>query len=220
MNIIFTEELIKIIDINEIKSQENFEKELIDYYDKDNNQKILLIKFNEEESYHLNFIIRFIKNFETNELPENSEKKIIISTIHLKRKFINDEEEIEPISKRFISHMSDYNQFFIDNLNTKLPKFDINKYLKENENEQIIKLLNIENNLEEILTETYLTFNFEKSDDNSDDNYVGLVVKKIVSNENAKNFIVEKIKKFVSERKNILHNYLKTNKVKKMILIF
>ena len=203
-----------------LKVKKISKKRLIDYYDKDNNQKILLIKFNEEESYHLNFIIRFIKNFETNELPENSEKKIIILTIHLKRKFINDEEEIEPISRRFISHLSDYNQFFIDNLNSKLPKFDINKYLKENENEQIIKLLNIENNLEEILTETYLTFNFEKSDDNSDDNYVGLVVKKIVSNENAKNFIVEKIKKFVSERKNILHNYLKTNKVKKMILIF
>lgn len=28
MNIIFTEELIKIIDINEIKSQENFEKKI------------------------------------------------------------------------------------------------------------------------------------------------------------------------------------------------
>ena len=123
-----------------LKVKKISKKRLIDYYDKDNNQKILLIKFNEEESYHLNFIIRFIKNFETNELPENSEKKIIILTIHLKRKFINDEEEIEPISKRFISHMSDYNQFFIDNLNSKLPNFDINKYLKENENEQIIKL--------------------------------------------------------------------------------
>lgn len=28
MNIIFTEKLIKIIDINEIKSQENFEKKI------------------------------------------------------------------------------------------------------------------------------------------------------------------------------------------------
>ena len=102
MNFLFFEELIKIIDINEIKSQENFEKELIDYYDKDNNQKILLIKFNEEESYHLNFIIRFIKNFEANELPENSEKKIIILTIHLKRKFIINEEEIELNSRKFI----------------------------------------------------------------------------------------------------------------------
>ena len=129
MNIIFTEELIKIIDINEIKSQENFKKELINYYNKDNNQKILLIKFNEEESYHLNFIIRFIKNFETNELPENSEKKIIILTIHLKRKFINNEEEIKTNSRRFISHLSDYEQFFIDNLNSNLLKLDINELL-------------------------------------------------------------------------------------------
>ena len=36
-----------------------------------------------------------------------------------------------------------------------------------------------------------------------------------MSNENAKNFIVEKIKNYEFERKNILNNYLKQNKVKK-----
>ena len=79
-------------------------------------------------------------------------------------------------------------------------EFDINKFLEENENKQIIILLDIENNLEEILNETYLTFNFEKSDDNLDDNYVEIVIKKIVSN--AKNFIIFFLWKLLIRLKN------------------
>ncbi len=69
--------------------------------------------------------------------------------------------------------------------------------------------------IQENLTEKYFNFNFEKLVDNSDDNYIELVIKQILSNINSKNFIIEKIKNFVFEKKNILYNYLKANEVNK-----
>ena len=156
--------------------------------------KKILIKFNENESFHLNFITNFIKNFETNELQNFYEKKIIILIIHLKRKIFNENEKN---SKKFVSNFLDYKQFFIDNLNSTFSNLNFNEFLKENENQQIFNLLKIEKNLEKILFEIYLTFNFEFVNEN----YIDSTIEKIINNKNTKNFIIEKIKQFFFEKK-------------------
>ena len=178
------------------------------FYDKKNKKKVLLIKFNENESFHLNFITNFIKNFETNELQNFYEKKIIILIIHLKRKIFNENEKN---SKKFVSNFLDYEPFFIDNLNSTFFNINFNEFLNENENQQIFNLLKIEKNLEKILFEIYLTFNFEFVNEN----YIDSTIEKIINNKNTKNFIIEKIKQFFFEKKNILQNFFKSNQIKK-----
>ena len=115
----FSKYSIKEINISEITSQSQIEKEIhnfirndlkIDFQEK-SKKNLLLIKFKEEELYKLNNITYLLNDYR-NTLAENKievEKSIVIFIIYLKKD--------EKIKNNSISFISNYPQKLISNLN-------------------------------------------------------------------------------------------------------
>ena len=117
-----------IIDIliSSLSSETNLENELEKFYlEKD--KRILVIRLNPNETDILNYVKFFIENYikEKNNFEENNDnKKAFLFLIHMNRIFQADKEDKKKSKyiKRnemgeLISHLSDFNQIFIDNLN-------------------------------------------------------------------------------------------------------
>jgi len=116
---------IKIIKIGGIKSEKEYEKNIDEFFNEDK-YKICIIHFSPQESNLINYTKFFLENKEK-EYKNNS--KIFILIIHILRIFNNEldnskknEKEYQEILnkktlKETISHLSDYYQVFIDNLN-------------------------------------------------------------------------------------------------------
>ena len=117
---------IKEIKIGSLNSENELEAQLESIYlDKDNKTKIIVIKFNPDETDIMNYAKFFLENYlkEKNYLDENS-KKAFIFTIHIKRinnEDLKDEMKAEYIGRNTlgesISHLSDFYQICIDHLN-------------------------------------------------------------------------------------------------------
>ena len=170
---------IKSIYVNEINSDKNFEKRLNDFYRSE--ASILILRFKPCDCVHLNHIRITIDNFEK---THNYPKKVIVLLVHLIR-FMkkpkptnimkntlsknNKEENIEKSNEeteytldnsQMISHLSNYNQIFIDdlfgknNLAKKILKNNKNNILDGNEElinyEQLVK-----ENIYQILTSSF-----------------------------------------------------------------
>ena len=125
-NIIFT--FSKIFDSigedneisNKIIDNTDFEKSIENYIDNffdSNDKKYLIFQIKEDLFEHLNHIQNLIDNYLKNKkrkkIDLNKTQKYIIFIIHLKREILNDENKI---NNNYISHLSPYNQLFIDNL--------------------------------------------------------------------------------------------------------
>jgi hypothetical protein len=83
---------IKEIQISSLYSENELEAQLESIYlDKDNKTKIIVIKFNPDETDIMNYVKFFIENYlkEKNYLEENN-KKAFIFTIHMNRIFNED----------------------------------------------------------------------------------------------------------------------------------
>ena len=91
------------------------------------NKNVMILKFDIEDTEHLNLVSQTIKNVEkTIGDEELFKKKIIFLTIHLKRCFYNEkmDDSVKIKSKNYISHLNqEYEQRFIDNLNVQLHKY-------------------------------------------------------------------------------------------------
>ena len=117
---------IKEIQISSLNSENDLEVQLESIYlDRENKTKIIVIKFNPDETDIMNYIKFFIENYlkEKNYLEENS-KKSFIFTVHMNRIFnedLKDELKGNFIEKNTlgesISHLSDFYQICIDHLN-------------------------------------------------------------------------------------------------------
>ena len=93
---------------NLIKTVELLEKEIIEFYNSKN--AFLIINFEESDSQKLESLLKYLKDFEKNLKFNETNKKITIILIHLKRKK-------EPYNKDiFISNLSDIPQTFIDDI--------------------------------------------------------------------------------------------------------
>ena len=126
-------ENIKQLKISSIKSENEFEKEIDDFFEK-NQYLICFINFNANEGTYLNYIKFFTENKEKdyflNKKDEDDKpKKAFIFIVHLVRIFDSELKDIKnktpkekkkikrKILKETISNLSGYYQIFIDNLN-------------------------------------------------------------------------------------------------------
>ena len=209
LKIEFYKEDFFIINLAEIKNQENFELILYNYYK--SNKKVLIIKFKENDNKHINFIINYIKNFELNELDKNQKEKIIILIIYLKRKFIEEKEEIIKEPKHFVSHLLGYNQIFIDNLNSCLPKMNFNSLLNNNNNYyQLFELIDFEKNIEQILTDTYITFDFKIKKEN----YIENTINKLIINYYSRKIIIDNFQNEIINKTELLEYFVRINSIR------
>ena len=166
---------ITSIYVNEINSDKNFEKRLNDFYRSE--ASILIVRFKPCDCLHLNHIRITIDNFEK---THNYPKKVIILLVHLirfikkpkpinntlsnkKEKDIeksNEETEYTLDNSQLISHLSNYNQIFIDDL---FGRNNLAKKILQNNNKNFLdgneELLNceelIKENLYQILTSSF-----------------------------------------------------------------
>ena len=114
---------IKEIQISSLNSENELEAQLEQIYlDPKNQIKIIVIKFNPYETDIMNYVKFFIENYlkEKNYLEENNKKAFIFS-IHMNRIFDEDKGKEDYIERNkigeSISHLSDFYQITIDNLN-------------------------------------------------------------------------------------------------------
>jgi len=121
-NISFSKEKTKNIFINQYSSERAVEKTISDYY-MNSNYNLCIIHYDLFDYVHLCHVNYLIENIE-NTLKENGtfKSKIIICIIHLKRPIHhnnrnnqNDNENIQ--NEYLISHLTEWRQVFIDNLN-------------------------------------------------------------------------------------------------------
>ena len=209
-------EEIKSICINLIKSERQFEMEVMEFYESES--KILLIHFEEEDSQNLEFIIIFLERLEKENELNGINKKMIIILNHLKRKKEKDnsnKEFIKEFNKDiFVPNLSSFEQTFIDNLfGANLLISDLmTKNIKElYENTDLI-------DLDEIFkTELYYSFqkiNYVFQDLSTDQNeYIRIIIENILNDSNLTKTIkkriideIEKIQYTQKEKNNEINN--------------
>jgi hypothetical protein len=109
---------IRQYNISAFESEIGIDKEIEDFYTKDD-LKIIILKFTPQDLDKISSIKFLVDNIEKEK--ENENKKMFIFMIFLTRfiqdKYSNEEIEEKTIKgKELISYLSNYNQIFIDNL--------------------------------------------------------------------------------------------------------
>ena len=154
---------IEVQFVSSFNSQFEIEERINKFYS--SQKKILILRYDISQSHHLNHIASLIENQEKEkENYYNIENKTIIFIISLQRVFIlnNDLDEKKHknnlnkqdqiIEKNYISHLTEYEQIFIDNLegeNREISFFDL-----INSNEYLLRSINMEKNFEKLLKES------------------------------------------------------------------
>ena len=162
---------IKDIQISSLSAENELEAELEKIYlDQENKFKIIVFRFNPDETDIMNYIKFFIENHikEKNYIDENNNnKKAFIFSVHMNRIFEVDKKD--PKKKKYIernelgeiiSHLSDFYQIFIDNLNGgDISIIDIMKFKGK---ELFEKCLNIDKEFLKYIYNvfSYFTYNF------------------------------------------------------------
>ena len=158
------------IKISSIKSEDEFEKKLDDFFN-DEEKKICLIRFNPNEGPFINYIKFFIENKEKDLSSIKNEtkiEKIFIFIVHLVRLFNQDspkekqlsseeeEENNKKILKETISHISEYYQIFIDDLNGNY-RFSLDEIIRMSPRDLLENCLNLD---EELKNNIYITLSY------------------------------------------------------------
>ena len=158
------------IKISSLKTENEFEKLIDDFYN-DNNKSVCLIRFRPNEGSLLNYIQFFIENKEKDLLSQkkedNKSHKIFVFIIHLIRIFnkdgnsekTNSEEKNKnenKILKETISHLSEYYQIFVDDLNGSC-KYSLDKMIKMKKKELFKKCLDLD---EELMNNFYISLSY------------------------------------------------------------
>ena len=163
------EKYIKQIQINSIKSENELERQIDNFFN-DDKSKICLVKFLPYEGSLMNYVKYLIQNKEKDYgLKQN---KIFIFIVHLVRvlkKDLNDidkkplNEQIEirkTILEETLSNLSDYYQIFIDNLNGD-EKLKIEKILTMKKKELFQNIVNVDEELSQNIYKciSYMKYN-------------------------------------------------------------
>ena len=165
---------------NKIISKYDYEKLINEFINKfyNSEKKILVIQIKEELSEHLNHIINLLDIYiKINNIDLNSQNsKYIIIIIHLQREvfYKTDNDNIKSKSKSFISHLSFYNQVFIDNLKGK--NISITKLYNMNNNNLFnLNLFDKSKVFETLIYEGFMRFSYkflnELNKEITEDNY-------------------------------------------------
>ena len=136
----FKKEKTRNIFVEQYNSERAIDEKIFDFYN-DENYNLCIFHFDSYDCIHLNHINYLIQNIENTLITRNNlRSKVIVFIIHLKRKIIGNDETNEKIhNEYFISHLTQWKQFFIDNLNGK----DIN--IKEIFEDSTFELFNNQN---------------------------------------------------------------------------
>ena len=214
------------IQISTLNSENELEGELENFYIK-NEKKILVFRFNPEETDIMNYIKFFIENYiqEKNSFEENNiNKKAFIFTIHMNRIFEADKLDIK--KKKYIernelaetiSHLSDFYQIFIDDLNGEdLTFVDIMNY---NQEDLFKKILNLDEEFYKKIYQIFSYFNYDFEMNIpaiNQSNYSKSIIEYILSEkeltEKIKNCIIKQKKKENTD--DIFYSILKNNLMK------
>ena len=202
---VLNKENIKIISLNSLNSENELERKIDNFIHAD--FKLCLIQFTPEEGSMMNYIKYFIENKEneyTSQLKEkNKYKKAFIFIMHMKRVFdkeikdinIKSEKEKNEINKKIlketISHLSDYYQIFIDNLNGS-EELSLDNILKMKGKELFIKCLDLD---DELIYNIYETLSFMKYNINSsvgelnNETYINKIIHYLENNKSIRKLI-------------------------------
>ena len=217
---------IKEIQISSLYSENELEAQLESIYlDKDNKTKIIVIKFNPDETDIMNYVKFFIENYlkEKNYLEENL-KKAFIFTIHIKRLYndeLKDEKKAEYITKNTlgesISHLSDFYQICIDHLNGEnFSLIDILD-LKAEDLFKICLKLNSEFNDNFYNATSFFDYDFPFSVKGIDkSNYTDFLINFLKENLELRQYIIKSILKHHLGKIDILEEFLKNSNFTKI----
>ena len=193
---------IKIISLNSVKSEREFETHLDDYLD-DKNLKVCVIKFLPNEGSFMNYIKYFIEN-KKNE-KEKCENKLFIFIVYMSRLPIDDlnrldkmsvkdrEEFEQKILSETLSNLSGFYQIFIDNLNGN-SELKIEKILNMKRTELFKTFINPD---EELINNIFTTISYMQYNvvapykGLSRDNYVEELIQFISNNKRLRDLINE-----------------------------
>ena len=198
------EKYIKQIQINSIKSENELERQIDNFFN-DDKSKICLVKFLPYEGSLMNYVKYLIQNKEKDYgLKKN---KIFIFIVHLVRvlkKDLNDidkkplNEQIEirkTILEETLSNLSDYYQIFIDNLNGN-EKLKIEKILKMKKKELFQNIVNVDEELSQNIYKciSYMKYNIIAPYKGlSQENYVDELIKFISKSRRLRKLMNESI---------------------------
>ena len=195
-------ENLKIIQLNSLKSEREFEQHIDEYLNEDN-YKICIIKFLPYEGTFMNYIKYFIENKENEK--KLAPKKVFIFIVYMSRISIKETKEIEQktlkekeeynqkILKETLSNLSGFYQIFIDNLNGD-PKYKIENLMKMKKNELFKYLINPD---EELLSGifqsiSYMSYNILAPYKGlNQENYKMKIIELITTNKRLRNLINE-----------------------------
>ncbi|ORX57745.1 hypothetical protein BCR36DRAFT_318513 [Piromyces finnis] len=148
--------------IKEYNSERAIDDLIIDFYS-NNNNNLCIFHFDSKDIIHLNHINNLIINNKYNiKDSKNINMKVIIFIIHLKRTQNNNKNE-NIRNEYFISHLTEWKQLFIDNLNGM--DIDFNEIFESSTIELINnnKLINLDDEFEKDLFHafTLIKYNFK-----------------------------------------------------------
>ena len=206
---------IKQMKISSYKSENEFEKEIDEFFE-DDKYKLCFIKFNAYEGTFINYVKFFIENKENDFMSnkkrkdESSPPKIFIFIVYLVRVFDNlkkKSKHIKPkVLKETISFSSGYYQIFIDNLNG-IWEFSFKNLLELKGIEFFEKFLNFDEELKRnIYTSiSYINYNIPFSYEKlNGDNYVNKLINYIENNKEVRDHINKCIKLNLNDEEDLI----------------
>ena len=197
-------ENIKIIQLNSIQSEREFEMYISEYLN-DDNKKLCIIKFLPFEGSFMNYIKHFIESKISGIKP--FENKLFIFIVYMTRislKEISDLDKKTPKEKEIynqkiltetLSNLSGFYQIFIDNLKGN-PKFKFDQIVPMKKEDLFKTLLNPDEELSINIFKSisYLKYNISSSYKGlSKENYVEKLIEFISSNSRLRDLINKKI---------------------------
>ena len=212
--------------ISSLSAENELENELEKFY-LDPNKKIFVLKFNPDETDIMNYIKFFIENYikEKNYTDENKNiKKAYVFTIHMNRIFKEDLDD--PKKKKYIernelgeliSHLSDFYQIFIDNLNGEdLSLSEIMKIKKEEE--LFRKCLKLDKEFMKSIYESLSYFSLEFTinvPEINEDNYSTQLIKYLKNEKEITKKIIDCVLRQKGNKKDIFREILVNNYFKR-----
>ena len=212
--------------ISSLRCENDLETELERFY-LEPNKKIFILRFNPKETDIMNHINFFIENHikEKNyEGDKDDNKKAFIFSIHMNRIFNSDKNDIkkEKYIERnelgeMISHLSDFYQIFIDDLNGEnISLIEIMNCRKEDELFQ--KCLDLKNEFLKNLYKAFSYFDYEFTMDIptiNQNNYSKNIIKYLKNDEKLVESIIKCILKQKAKEKDIFNDILRKNYLKR-----
>ena len=198
----------KIIDENDNeKIIDSFLKSFL----KTENQNLLIFQISIENLKHLNHIQFLLDNF-IKENENSLKNKYFMIIIHLKRILpnLNITNKYLTSYNNLVSHLSDYNQIFIDNL--KGTHDNITNILELSNKELFLRnyLFNFEEEFDKIVYPAFLTIDYEiknQSNEIDKNNYRDKATQALINNKQLKEYIQEKIIEGIDKNeKSVLFN--------------